>query len=53
MSCPECRAELSFREYAWTHTHEPPLALKLIGAGMMAVGLALALSGISALFAGA
>ena len=46
MRCPRCSRELSLREYAWTHRHEPPLALKVIGAVMMGIGLGSILVGL-------
>jgi len=41
MSCPECKVELSFLEFAWTHRHEPPFVQKVIGFAMMCVGVVL------------
>jgi hypothetical protein len=37
MTCPMCQAPLTFREYAWTHTH-PTKAGRQIGIGLMMVG---------------
>lgn len=46
MTCPFCRAPLSVREYAWTHTH-PTKWGRWIGTAMMMVGAFTVVAGIA------